>query len=54
MKERVLITGGAGYIGSVLAGHLLDNGYSVTCLDNFSVGADSSRSLLHLVHRPGF
>ncbi len=53
-RERVLITGGAGYLGSVLAGQLLDNGYRVTCLDNFSVGADASKSLLHLVHKPGF
>ena len=53
-KEKVLITGGAGYIGSVLAGHLLGEGYQVTCLDNFSVGQESSMSLLHLVHMPGF
>jgi len=53
-KEKVLITGGAGYIGSVLAGHLLREGYQVTCLDNFSVGPESSRSLLHLVGNPGF
>ena len=32
---RVLITGGAGYIGSVLSRCLLDEGYHVTVLDNF-------------------
>jgi len=30
---RVLITGGAGYIGSVLTGHLLSAGHSVTVVD---------------------
>ena len=34
--ERVLITGGAGYIGSILTPTLLDAGYAVTVLDNFS------------------
>ncbi|MBI2900390.1 MAG: NAD(P)-dependent oxidoreductase [Planctomycetes bacterium] len=32
--ERVLVTGAAGYVGSVLVGHLLQRGYSVTALDN--------------------
>lgn len=54
MADRVLITGGAGYIGSVLAGNLLDSGYKVTCLDNFSVGENANTSLLHLVHDPDF
>jgi UDP-N-acetylglucosamine 4-epimerase len=38
MKERVLITGGAGFIGSNLCEALLAAGYGVTCLDNFSTG----------------
>jgi nucleoside-diphosphate-sugar epimerase len=33
-KEKILITGGSGYIGCVLTGYLLDKGYEVTCLDN--------------------
>jgi len=38
MSERVLITGGAGYIGSVLTEHLLREGFKVTILDNLLFG----------------
>jgi nucleoside-diphosphate-sugar epimerase len=34
-KQRVLVTGGAGYIGAILVPSLLDRGYSVTVIDNF-------------------
>lgn len=34
MKEKILITGGAGYLGSVITGYFLEEGYLVTCLDN--------------------
>jgi len=37
-KQRVLITGGAGFIGSHLAGHLLDDGYRVIVMDNLLTG----------------
>jgi len=37
-KKTVLITGGAGFIGSHLSQKLLDCGYSVICLDNFITG----------------
>jgi UDP-glucuronate decarboxylase len=36
---RVLVTGGAGFIGSHLCERLLRGGYTVTCLDNFSSGS---------------
>jgi UDP-glucose 4-epimerase len=38
MRERVLVTGGAGYIGSVVADSLLCRGYDVTVFDNLSHG----------------
>ena len=38
MNNRVLVTGGAGYIGSNLCEHLLAKGYIVRCLDNFATG----------------
>ena len=37
---RVLVTGGAGYIGSVLSRILLEKGYDVTCLDRLFFGLD--------------
>lgn len=36
--RKVLVTGGAGFIGSNLCEHLLKNGDSVVCLDNFATG----------------
>jgi Nucleoside-diphosphate-sugar epimerases len=38
MKDWVLITGGAGFIGSHLADYLLEKGYSVICMDNLLTG----------------
>ena len=51
MKENVLITGGAGYLGSVLAEVLLDNGYNVTVFDNLMY---KQTSLLHLCDDKNF
>lgn len=39
--EHVLITGGAGYLGSMLSGHLLRLGYSVTVVDDLLYGGES-------------
>ena len=48
---KILVTGGAGYIGSILCEHLLDAGHQVTVLDNLMYGA---AGLFHLTHREGF
>jgi len=41
MSERVLLTGGAGYLGSVMCEHLLAEGYRVTVVDNLLYGQTS-------------
>ena len=35
---NILVTGGAGFIGSNLCEHLLEEGHTVRCLDNFATG----------------
>ncbi len=41
-KETILITGGAGFIGSNLCEHFVNKGFHVVCLDNFSTGKISN------------
>jgi UDP-glucose 4-epimerase len=51
-KSSVLVTGGAGFIGSHLCELLLDSGSEVFALDDLSTG--SERNVFHLADRPGF
>jgi nucleoside-diphosphate-sugar epimerase len=50
-KEKILVTGGAGYIGSILVPTLLGKGYNVTVLDNLMY---NQSSLLPCCSNPGF
>ncbi|WP_414696212.1 UDP-glucuronic acid decarboxylase family protein [Phenylobacterium sp.] len=50
--KRILVTGGAGFIGSHLCERLLAQGHEVLCVDNFYTGA--RRNVGHLLSNPGF
>ena len=52
MKKRILVTGGAGFIGSHLCERLLNDGNSVICLDNLFTG--SKEKIFHLMNNPYF
>jgi dTDP-glucose 4,6-dehydratase len=52
VADRVLITGGAGFIGSYLCEHFLERGYEVIALDNFLTG--SRDNVAHLADDPSF
>lgn len=52
LHKRVLVTGGAGFIGSYLCERLLDRGCSVLCVDNFFTG--SRANVAHLLDHPMF
>ena len=49
---RILITGGAGFLGSHLSDRLLGDGHEVVCLDNFFTGRKSN--IQHLLNNPKF
>ncbi len=51
MAERVLLTGGLGYLGSILCEHLLAHGHSVVAFDNLMYG---QQGLYHLCAHPSF
>jgi UDP-glucuronate decarboxylase len=50
--NRILVTGGAGFLGSHLCDRLLDDGHDVLCVDNFFTG--SKRNLAHRLSHPYF
>lgn len=50
--SRILVTGGAGFLGSHLCERLLDEGNQVICLDNFSTGRHEN--INHLLNRSSF
>lgn len=51
-RRRVLVTGGAGFLGSHLCERLLDRGDDVICLDNFYTGTKDN--VVHLMAHPRF
>jgi len=51
-ERKILIVGGAGYIGTVVTGHLLDAGYSVRCLD--ALVYNNQFTVLPFLGRPGY
>lgn len=52
MSRKILITGGAGFIGSNLADYFITKGDQVICLDNFSTG--HRHNIAHLLSNPNF
>ncbi|MEI6737745.1 MAG: UDP-glucuronic acid decarboxylase family protein [Pseudomonadota bacterium] len=51
-RKRILVTGGAGFVGSHLCERLLNDGHEVLCVDNYFTG--SKRNIEHLIGLPRF
>jgi UDP-glucuronate decarboxylase len=51
-NKRILVTGGAGFLGSHLCERLVDQGHDVICLDNFFTSQKTN--VTHLLSRPNF
>ncbi|MEM8971253.1 MAG: UDP-glucuronic acid decarboxylase family protein [Pseudomonadota bacterium] len=51
-RKTILVTGGAGFLGSHLCDSLIETGHDVICLDNFFTG--SKRNVEHLIGHPRF
>ena len=49
---RILITGGAGFLGSHLCDRFINQGHEVVCLDNYFTGR--KRNIAHLLGHPHF
>jgi UDP-glucuronate decarboxylase len=52
MRKRILVTGGAGFLGSHLVEKLLAEGHDVTCVDNYFTG--DKENIAHLIGNPYF
>jgi UDP-glucuronate decarboxylase len=52
IKNRILVTGGAGFLGSHLCDRLIQDGHDVLCVDNFFTGR--KQNITHLIDHPYF
>ena len=52
VQKRVLVTGGAGFIGSHLCARLIEQGHQVLCVDNFFTG--TRNNVAPLLDHPSF